>query len=848
VWVNSKTLNGNYIISGNTNNIGSLSATTFYGSGLGLNNIPISGVTNLQSSLDSKFDKSGGTVSGLVYYRLSGETWVQNQTIEYISAATGNVLVTKEWVESLSFDNSTALAVNVATTTVLPACTYNSGTGGVGATLTRNTNGTLGTIDTISSFGINDRILVKNQSSQLQNGVYEVTAVGNVSTPFVLTRTTDSDETVEFDPQIVIPSRGTQAGLRFAQTTADPVVGTNNIVYTSVGNTSTFVTQSAAGTQTSGNIPFWTTVARDLSKGNSTDLFWNGTTKRLSVGVGTSPSAKLDVSGLTKTTTLQITSGSTNGYVLTAIDSLGNTRWQIPTNVTGLTYDNNNKLTISRFLLPDLNVYLNEFSGLTVNGIVSATTFYGFGIGLNNIPISGVTNLQSSLNLKTNLSDFVLHTGNTNNPHQTSFYQLTSTAHTHNISDVINLQTTLDSKFSLSGGTVNGDVTVLGNVIILGSATTINTQTLNVADTVVTLNSNLTGGTPYPGHSGIEVLRGSGTTAALLWEEQRLQWEAGLHGSTKKIILQGDGLSLLNSGHTHPISEVNGLQTALDDKLSKLAGGTVLGFTSFNNGLSAYTSNDEFLIIPFKSVGFYDDGGFPVVGQTTIGGYFESSGGTNSYSLQLKDGTQGLNKVLVSKTNDGKANWSDTLNVNSVSATTYYGNFAYVSNIIATNSFSSSTYSTNVGDTQVVFSNNGSLSGTSNLTWANSRLNINGGLNVTGNTILQSVTASTGVISGNLNVNGNTVLKSITGNGETTLNGNLTVTGNTLINGSVLALNNISANTKLFIITTPTSGITSTQILMRNSTTGEVEITDNTSPNIFNYGLANAMINLNFLT
>ena len=493
------------------------------------------------------------------------------------------------------------------------------------------------------------------------------------------------------------------------------------------------------------------------------------------------------------------------------------------------------------------NGFISQVNSI-VNGSLTTTTYYGSGLGLNNIPISGVTNLQSSLDLKTDLTLFNSHTANTSNPHQTSFSQLTSTAHTHTISDVIDLQTNLNLKFDKSGGTVTGDVLVLGNVTILGTATTINTQTLSIADNVVTLNSNITGGTPFVGHSGIEVLRGSGTTAALLWEEQRLQWEAGLHGSTKKIILQGDSLALLSSGHTHPISEVNGLQTALDDKLSKSTGGTVLGFTSFNNGLSAYTSNDEFLIIPFKSVGFYDDGGIPVVGQTTIGGYFESSGGTNSYSLQLKDGTQGLNKVLVSKTNDGKANWSDTLNVNSVSATTYYGNFAYVSNIIATNSFSSSTYSTNVANTQLIFSNNGILSGTSNLTWANSRLNINGGLNVTGNTILQSVTASTGVISGNLNVNGNTVLKSITGNGETTLNGNLTVTGNTLVNGTLFALNNVSANTKLFIITTPTSGVTSTQILMRNSTTGQVEITDNTSPNIFNYGLANAMINLNFLT
>ena len=55
-------------------------------------------------------------------------------------------------------------------------------------------------------------------------------------------------------------------------------------------------------------------------------------------------------------------------------------------------------------------------------------------------------------------------------------------------------------------------------------------------------------------------------------------------------------------------------------------------------------------------------------------------------------------------------------------------------------------------------------------------------------------------------------------------------------------------NSDLVITNQPTSGITSTQILMRNSTTGQVEITDSTSPAIFNYGLANAMINFNFLT
>jgi hypothetical protein len=252
----------------------------------------LTGATEVREIGWNRLSISGGTLYGQTYYSF-GSGWTQNQTVDYISAATGNILVTKEWVESLSADLSSSIAVNVATTAALPASTYNNGTNGVGATLTRNTSGTTGTIDGIT-VGLGDRILVKNQASQIQNGVYQVTVLGTGSTAFVLTRTTDSDATIEFDPQIVIASRGTQAGLRFAQTTADPNIGVSNIVYTSVG--SSFVTQSATGTQTSGNIPFWTNVARDLSKGSNTQLFWDNVNKRLGVGIG-SPTASLHVKG-----------------------------------------------------------------------------------------------------------------------------------------------------------------------------------------------------------------------------------------------------------------------------------------------------------------------------------------------------------------------------------------------------------------------------------------------------------------------------------------------------------------------------------------------------------------------
>jgi len=69
-----------------------------------------------------------------------------------------------------------------------------------------------------------------------------------------------------------------------------------------------------------------------------------------------------------------------------------------------------------------------------------------------------------------------------------------------------------------------------------------------------------------------------------------------------------------------------------------------------------------------------------------VGGYFDGKGDgqysipTYSYSVQLVDGTEGVNKVLISKTNDGKANWSSSLSgltsvsATTISATTFTGN------------------------------------------------------------------------------------------------------------------------------------------------------------------------------
>jgi len=120
----------------------------------------------------------------------------------------------------------------VATTANLSA-TYSNGTAGVGATLTNS--GTLAalTIDSIA-LSVNDRVLVKDQTSSFENGIYVVTTVGSITVPWVLTRATDYNEPADIIYLGVIPiNRGTvNSGLIYQENSTGPfVIGTSPITF-----------------------------------------------------------------------------------------------------------------------------------------------------------------------------------------------------------------------------------------------------------------------------------------------------------------------------------------------------------------------------------------------------------------------------------------------------------------------------------------------------------------------------------------------------------------------------------------------------------------------------------------
>ena len=114
---------------------------------------------------------------------------------------------TKAYVDSLVSGLHWKDAARVATTASL-SVTYNNGSSGVGATLTATGNGAI-SIDGVS-LSSGDRVLVKDQgAAKEQNGLYQVSTVGDVSTAYVLTRTTDADTPAKLASLAIFVLEGT---------------------------------------------------------------------------------------------------------------------------------------------------------------------------------------------------------------------------------------------------------------------------------------------------------------------------------------------------------------------------------------------------------------------------------------------------------------------------------------------------------------------------------------------------------------------------------------------------------------------------------------------------------------
>jgi hypothetical protein len=211
---------------------------------------------------------------------------LQAATKQYVDNATSNGFHVHE-------------PVLVATTGNLTA-TYNNGTSGVGATLTNSGAQAALSVDGVS-LATNDRVLVWQQTTGLQNGVYVVTTVGDGSTNWVLTRSADANTSSEGDPNSLgggdyffVTSGTTQGFFAFICTNTSTITfGTTDITFNEFSQVPVYtgtapvnvsgqtISLSGAVAATNGGTGTTTVTTGDLLYGSGTNT-WG----KLTAGAG----------------------------------------------------------------------------------------------------------------------------------------------------------------------------------------------------------------------------------------------------------------------------------------------------------------------------------------------------------------------------------------------------------------------------------------------------------------------------------------------------------------------------------------------------------------------------------
>lgn len=304
-------------------------------------------------------------------------------------------------------------------------------------------------------------------------------------------------------------------------------------------------------------------------------------------------------------------------YDAGSIKYYNGTEWVVLSAATGLTQEqiedivggmvSSNTETLITVTYDDINGKLN----FVVNNDLSAYSNATSGFLTEHPTIAAASSSNNSG--RTYIQDILLDS----NGHVTGISTATETVVNTDVDvSVANLRTRLgqisdnttigdatDVTISFSGG-----VTVTGDLTVNGTTTTVNSNTVNIGDAIITLNADETG-TPSQ-NAGIEIERGTSANKTLIWDEANDKWTVGTESfvastfegnltgnvtgdvsgnagtatslaTARTISLSGDvsgSVSFDGSGnvdivstvaddsHAHIISNVDGLQTALDAK------------------------------------------------------------------------------------------------------------------------------------------------------------------------------------------------------------------------------------------------------------------------------------------
>ena len=337
-------------------------------------NVTTAGITNSGSVESEAYNGDAPTITATgtnnsitLAPNGNGTIAVSSKRITSLATPTADAdAATKAYVDSVAEGLDIKESCVAATTAALPAVTYNNGTGGVGATLTADANGALAAIDGVTLVAT-ERVLIKNQVAELQNGIYVVTTVGDGATDFVLTRAGDMDGSPasEIPGAFTFIEEGTtHADNGFVCTTNAPVtMGTTAITFSQFSGAGQITAGDGlakTGDTLSVNVDDVTTAISGDAVIVKTSA--NLTTPNIGVANGDSFTATGTVQGATITDgTATITSGAiasvttitTTGNITTGVGNV------IAGNVTGAIGDFSGALS---------SVSYTSDSGLTISG------------------------------------------------------------------------------------------------------------------------------------------------------------------------------------------------------------------------------------------------------------------------------------------------------------------------------------------------------------------------------------------------------------------------------------------------------------------------------------------------
>jgi hypothetical protein len=118
-----------------------------------------------------------------------------------------------------------------------------------------------------------------------------------------------------------------------------------------------------------------------------------------------------------------------------------------------------------------------------------------------------------------------------------------TTADALTITNATTSTTTTTGAFIVTGGVgigenvnIGGDVIVAGNLTVNGTTTTVNSNEVNIGDSIILLNSD-EAGVPSQ-NSGFEVERGTSANVSFIWDEAADAWDMG-DNTLQNVIIDG---------------------------------------------------------------------------------------------------------------------------------------------------------------------------------------------------------------------------------------------------------------------------------------------------------------------